>query len=71
MAALDGIDIPGLWALAAGPGLRHPILHGLAAGLVRVARAAAADLPSGYLPPDEDGLGRVAARILGPVEVAA
>ena len=71
VSALDGIDVPGLWALAAGPGLRHPIMQGLAAGLVRIARAAAVDLPSGYLPPDEDGLGRVAARILGPVETAA
>lgn len=71
VAALDGIDIPGLWTLAAGPGLRHPVLRGLAAGLVRVARAAAPDLPSGYLPPDEDGLGRVAARVLDPIELAA
>ncbi len=71
VAALDGIDVPGLWALAAGPGLRHPILQGLAAGLVRIARGAADGLPTGYLPPDEAGLGRIAARILGPVEAAA
>ncbi|WP_322936688.1 glutamate-cysteine ligase family protein [Nocardioides bizhenqiangii] len=62
VSALDGIDVPGLWALAAGPGIRHPILNGLAAGLVRIAQAAAADLPSGYLPPDQDGLARVAER---------
>lgn len=71
VAALDGIDVPGLWALAAGPGLRHPILHGLAAGLVRIGQAAASDLPKGYLPEHEDGLGRVAARVLDSAEVAA
>jgi gamma-glutamylcysteine synthetase len=71
VAALDGIDVPALWTLAAGPGMRHPILHGLAAGLVRIGRAAAADLPKGYLPEGEDGLGRVAARVLDPAEVAA
>ncbi len=69
LADLDGIDVPRLWALAAGPGLLHPTMNGLAAGLVRIARSAAADLPEGYLPPDEEGLGRVAARVLGPVEL--
>lgn len=64
MLALDGIDVPMLWALAAGPGLRHPMLRGLAAGLVRIALDAAQDLPAGYLPPEEEGLGRVAARLL-------
>ena len=63
VGALDGIDVPGLWSLAAGRGLRHPVMHGLAAGLVRIAQAAAADLPEGYLPADEDGLGRVAERV--------
>jgi gamma-glutamylcysteine synthetase len=66
LASLDGIDVPGLWGLAAGPGLRNPIMLGLAAGLVRIGQSAATDLPNGYLPPDEDGLGRVAARVARP-----
>lgn len=57
---LDGIDVPELWRLAAGPGTRHPTLRGLAAGLVRIARAAAGDLPEDYLP--SDGLDRLACR---------
>jgi glutamate--cysteine ligase len=71
VASLDGIDLPHLWWLAAGPGMRHPIMRGLAAGLVRIAGSAARDLPTGYLPPDDDGLGRVAARVLDPVGRAA
>jgi gamma-glutamylcysteine synthetase len=71
VGALDGIDLLHLWTLAAGPGMRHPVMQGLGAGLVRIARSAAPDLPRGYLPSDETGLGRVAARVLDPVEVAA
>jgi glutamate--cysteine ligase len=71
VGALDGIDLPHLWTLAAGPGMRHPVMQGLAAGLVRIARSAAADLPHGYLPPEETGIGRVAARVLDPFEEAA
>lgn len=71
VGALDGIDLPGLWGLAAGPGMRHPMMQGLAAGLVRVALGAAADLPAGYLPPEHEGLGRIAARVLDRSEVAA
>lgn len=65
---LDGIDVPELWRLAAGPGLGHPTLRGLAAGLVRIARSAAGDLPEGYLPPD--GLDLVACRTAGLGRVA-
>lgn len=68
---LAGIDVTGLWALAAGPGLGHPTMQGLAAGLVRIALAAVGDLPAGYLPREEDGLGRIAARVLGPHAAAA
>lgn len=61
---LDGIDLPGLWALAAGPGIAHPTLRGLAAGLVRIARAAAPDLPDGYLPAgSDDALARIGERL--------
>jgi gamma-glutamylcysteine synthetase len=69
LASLDGIDLPALWMLAAGPGMQHPILQGLAAGLVRIARAAEADLPDGYLPPDDGGLGIVTERVLDLVGV--
>lgn len=48
--ALHGIDLHRLWELAAGPGLSHPTMQGLASGLVRIAVHAAADLPTGYLP---------------------
>lgn len=52
--SLHGIDVRGLWSLAAGPGVQHPVLRGLAAGLVRIGQAAAGDLPPGYLPSDAD-----------------
>ncbi|HYG94675.1 MAG TPA: glutamate-cysteine ligase family protein [Nocardioides sp.] len=68
VAGLEGIDVRRLWALAAGPGLAHPEVRGIAAGLVRIARSAAVALPSGYLPADEEGLERVAARVLRPGE---
>lgn len=61
MVALDGIDVPWLWALASGPGIQHPMLRGLADGLVRIALDAAQDLPAGYLPAADVGLGRLAA----------
>jgi hypothetical protein len=51
--------MPRLWVLAAGPGLRHPLLRGLADGLVRIAIDAAQDLPAGYLPAADEGLGRL------------
>lgn len=61
MTSLHGIDVCHLWALAAGPGLRHPLLRGLADGLVRIALDAAQDLPPAYLPAGDDGLGRLVA----------
>lgn len=70
MVALHGVDVPWLWSLAAGPGLRHPTLRGLAAGLVRIALDAAPGLPAGYLPPAAEGLDRVAERVLDPGELA-
>lgn len=63
VGALDGIDLPRLWSLAAGPGLGHPEVRGIAEGLVRLARSAAADLPADYLPPDAPGLGRLERRL--------
>lgn len=64
VASLDGVDLRGLWALAAGPGVAHPTMHGLAAGLLRLAQRATADLPADYLPAGADQqLARVAERL--------
>jgi gamma-glutamylcysteine synthetase len=66
VAALDGIDLVGLWTMAAGPGLAHPVLRGLAAGLVRIARSAATDLPGHYLPAGSgEAFARLAERVAG------
>lgn len=52
LAGLDGCDVPALWELAAGPGILHPTVRGIAVRLLRIASGAADVLPPGELPAD-------------------